>query len=566
MFYHRSGYRMQGEQMASHSRKRYRLVPPNPAVTNVDASLFLVHYARASQRDMVPASSINIPPQVRHSLEQRRAIQSQGQLARKEFMLHDRSNWPTINAPQGLARAGHRRGTSAGHEVSLEEEEDVSRGDVLDFMTPRDISRIRYEQHHEWMEEILESPYNIAQIVPGDLGLGRKGELEVLTKDFFDAPLTVLRETTADNEPPRVGRLEDGQFADFNKRASQKIADMEAEIEKLKRQHSARIARLKRSSVLNSAEKRLRTASTTAQRSMSNASAPEEEPDALDDIANEVEGSLGRKIEKISTVSLVERGGLDERAPARSLSMSSSNRPAMSMSPVKAMASPSVPQQAVPLQQTTPTPQTAPAIAPGGAEAPIKVAEVSSAMNVDTAEPVAAGKQPEANGQSQGQELSLSDTGDNDEKMGDSNEPADSGNAIALGESNDLDNLDDDWIMDMDTGVGEKSSNGKDSEQQSAAQSENGGASASAQPQTEATKLQQQVQTPTGNTPNQGTPAEHNQSENMDGNEFSEAFGDVDTAGDALASYGDGNDEELNLDGMDDSAFGDAFHQEEELS
>jgi hypothetical protein len=557
---------MQGEQMASHSRKRYRLVPPNPAVTNVDASLFLVHYARASQRDMVPASSINIPPQVRHSLEQRRAIQSQGQLARKEFMLHDRSNWPTINAPQGLARAGHRRGTSAGHEVSLEEEEDVSRGDVLDFMTPRDISRIRYEQHHEWMEEILESPYNIAQIVPGDLGLGRKGELEVLTKDFFDAPLTVLRETTADNEPPRVGRLEDGQFADFNKRASQKIADMEAEIEKLKRQHSARIARLKRSSVLNSAEKRLRTASTTAQRSMSNASAPEEEPDALDDIANEVEGSLGRKIEKISTVSLVERGGLDERAPARSLSMSSSNRPAMSMSPVKAMASPSVPQQAVPLQQTTPTPQTAPAIAPGGAEAPIKVAEVSSAMNVDTAEPVAAGKQPEANGQSQGQELSLSDTGDNDEKMGDSNEPADSGNAIALGESNDLDNLDDDWIMDMDTGVGEKSSNGKDSEQQSAAQSENGGASASAQPQTEATKLQQQVQTPTGNTPNQGTPAEHNQSENMDGNEFSEAFGDVDTAGDALASYGDGNDEELNLDGMDDSAFGDAFHQEEELS
>jgi hypothetical protein len=552
--------------MASHSRKRYRLVPSNPAVTNVDPSLFLIHYARAPQRDVVPASSINIPPQVRHQMEQRRAIQSQGQLARKEFMLHDRSNWPTINAPQGLARAAHRRGTSVGHEVSLEEEEDVSRGDVLDFMTPRDISRMRYEQHHEWMEEILESPYNIAQIVPGDLGLGRKGELEVLTKDFFEAPLTVLRETAADNELPRVGRLEDGKFADFNKRASQKIADMEAEIEKLKRQHSARIARLKRSSVLNSAEKKLRTASTTTQRSMSNASGPDETPDALDDIAHEVEGSLGRKIEKISTVSLVERGGLDESAPARSLSMSSSNRPAMSMSPVKAMASPSVPQQAAIPQQMSPTPQNAPAVAASDAEAPMKAAKEPSAMNVDTTEPSTVSKQPEANGQSQSQELSLSDTGDNDEKMEEANDPAGSGDASALGESNDLDNLADDWIMDMDTGPAEKSSNGQDSAQQSAAVSENGAASAPVQPQTEATKLQQQVQTPTGNTSNQGTPAEHNQSENMDGNEFSEAFGDVDTAGDALASYDDGNDEELNLDGMDDSAFGDAFHQEEELS
>ena len=39
---------------------------------------------------------------------------------------------------------------------------------------------------------------------------------------------------------------------------------------------------------------------------------------------------------------------------------------------------------------------------------------------------------------------------------------------------------------------------------------------------------------------------------------------DVDTAGDALASYDDGDQEELVLDTLDDSAFGDAFHQEEE--
>jgi hypothetical protein len=35
-----------------------------------------------------------------------------------------------------------------------------------------------------------------------------------------------------------------------------------------------------------------------------------------------------------------------------------------------------------------------------------------------------------------------------------------------------------------------------------------------------------------------------------------------DTAGDALASYGD--DEDLNLDNMEGSAFGDAFHPEDE--
>ncbi len=37
---------------------------------------------------------------------------------------------------------------------------------------------------------------------------------------------------------------------------------------------------------------------------------------------------------------------------------------------------------------------------------------------------------------------------------------------------------------------------------------------------------------------------------------------EVDTAGDALASYG--NDEDLNLENMEGSAFGDAFHTEDE--
>ena len=39
-------------------------------------------------------------------LGQRRFLQSQGQLARKDFMLHDRNSWPTINFPPQMAPQG----------------------------------------------------------------------------------------------------------------------------------------------------------------------------------------------------------------------------------------------------------------------------------------------------------------------------------------------------------------------------------------------------------------------------------------------------------------------------
>lgn len=547
MFYHRAGYRMQGEQMASHSRKRYRLLPTNPNIPNCDPSLFLIHYSRAAQRDVVPAASIPISPQLQHQIQQRRIIQAQGQLARKEFMLHDRSNWPTINAPQAVARGqgGHRRGPSHGNEATLEEEEDVSRGDVLDFMSPRDISRVRYEQHHEWMEEILESPYNIFQIIPGDLGLGRKGEIETLTKDFFDAPTTVLRETSANSDPPRVGRLENGKAADFTKRATQKIADMEAEIEKLKRQHQARIDRLKRTSVLNAAEKRLRAASSLSERSTSNATvADQQSGDVLDDIAEEVQSSMRKKIEQVSNVTIVERGGLEDRAPPRSLSMSSSNKP--QMSPVKSSMSPSVQQthNSMPDGQQTSTQSTdqlSTDAKPNGnvsAGAPSATAQTQSGQTSEA-------QQITALAEDNGQELDLAEN-DLDIDM----DGLDNG----MGDGDDLVNPENDWVMDMDT-----DQIGESNEDQPAQQTPNTTAvqpDASVEP-----KSAPQIPTPSGQTPNTGTPADQGQSDqNLEGDEFGEAFGDADTAGDALAGYSDGNDDDLNL---DDSAFGDAFHQDE---
>jgi hypothetical protein len=57
------------------------------------------------------------------------------------------------------------------------------------------------------------------------------------------------------------------------------------------------------------------------------------------------------------------------------------------------------------------------------------------------------------------------------------------------------------------------------------------------------------------------TPARDEEADNNENeNDFSE-LGDLDTAGDALASYSppSGGDDELNMD-LEDSAFGDAFH------
>jgi hypothetical protein len=54
--------------------------------------------------------------------------------------------------------------------LDIDDEEDTSRGDFFDHTTPREISMSRYKQNHEWMEEILSSPYSINQIIPADLG------------------------------------------------------------------------------------------------------------------------------------------------------------------------------------------------------------------------------------------------------------------------------------------------------------------------------------------------------------------------------------------------------------
>lgn len=325
--------------------------------------------------------------QVRQSLHERSILQKHGQLVRKEFMLRDSANWPTINLPgttnssyqqqvsgypgdvishinrsqqqayiqqqqqqqqanpnqHGVGPSPAKRprhgGSSHVHgsttaipapavaqDTTYDEEEGTSGGDYMDFLTPTDISLHRYTQHHEWLEEILNSPYDTSQIIPGQLGLGRKGELESLTRDFFDAPIEATPKGTfpkskgefpeEDSPTPRVGRLESGKAEDFTKRATEKIAEINAEMEKLKRQHARRMAKLNKGRAFKEAEQNLRIFTLE----MINGEATKDDTvqqHRVDELARELEAHIGKSIRPIKDVECIDKGGLEEKSQVK---------------------------------------------------------------------------------------------------------------------------------------------------------------------------------------------------------------------------------------------------------
>ena len=381
MYVHRSGFHPPNEQLATHSRRRYRLTParvPNPNLPPCDPSLWIVHYSRAESNFHYPATRIPLNAQIQSSVTERRFLQQHGQLVRKEFMLHDRNNWPTINLPNsGYQASGypgnvishmnrsqqqpymHQQQAASGHvgpspskrqrhappagpntsvapatmaqiqDIAINEEEDTSRGDLMDFLTPKDISTTRYTQHHEWLEEVFSSPFTTGQIVPVQLGLGRKGELEALTKDFFDAPTsgTASLKVGPLPVPLRVGRMEAGKAEDFTKKATEKVAEINAEMEKLKRQHARRLAKVKKGASIRAAEQSLKLAVLTLEngdkwtldepaRSPTAGSATKSnagQRGKVDDILEQVEKELGKSIGVVREIECLQKGGLEEK-------------------------------------------------------------------------------------------------------------------------------------------------------------------------------------------------------------------------------------------------------------
>ncbi|KAK2821850.1 hypothetical protein FQN49_007610 [Arthroderma sp. PD_2] len=291
-------------------------------------------------------------------------------------MLHDRNNWPTINLPphgqqqaysqayaaQMLARQqpqhapgqqqvvgypgaqakiprthrGPAPGIPAVPDFSLEEEE-VSTGDILDALTPRDISRMRYRNHHEWMEEIFASPYRMDQILPVDLGLGRKGELESLTKGYFYAPgaLASQRKDSregGDGPPPATGKMDAEKAEDFASSVAKRLADMNAEMESMRKRHARKIEKTKKLSALREAELNLRDAAVEPSDvgdeiwrvegrlhlEQEEGMSPVDYSDKplkkkVDDIVNGLKASWGRTVVPVTDIKCLEKGGLQER-------------------------------------------------------------------------------------------------------------------------------------------------------------------------------------------------------------------------------------------------------------
>lgn len=291
-------------------------------------------------------------------------------------MLHDRNNWPTISLPsqqgqQGIPpqaayqtalharqqqgafypQQGHVLPGSAGPapnkapraargsstaaagvvDMSLEDEE-ISTGDFLDMLTPREISKMRYKQHHEWMEEVFSSPYTNNQTVPVDLGLGRKGELESLTAGYFNAPAASSIGSKDANERSNAEKIAPEKAKEFTDRVTRKVAGMNAEIEKMKRRHARRMEKVGRAKLLKEAELKLRDAAANpsdigseawrlegrqdpeGDGSVSPIDREEQKPKyKVDHVVHELETAWGAKIVPNPTVTCVQKGGLQER-------------------------------------------------------------------------------------------------------------------------------------------------------------------------------------------------------------------------------------------------------------
>ena len=307
-------------------------------------------------------------------------------------MLRDRDNWPTINTPghsapaypqttmgypnnvlahmnrsqhpthaqnvqtgssgiSGPSPAKRPRHSSTSHgqvsataipvpsmppNLAFEDEEATSGVDYMDVLTPQEISSHRYRQHHEWLEEIISSPYDTRQIVPGELGIGRKGELESLTKDFFNAhtkekvgtdldlPGSPKKDhylegkaVVEDVPAPRVGRLESGQAQHFQKLAAQRMADIRAEMDQLKKQHDRRMAKINKVQSWKDNEQKLRNMTLEM---MSGHSAQDglSQERQIKELTNGVEDTLGRQIKSLPLVQCIDKGGLEDQSSATS--------------------------------------------------------------------------------------------------------------------------------------------------------------------------------------------------------------------------------------------------------
>lgn len=338
----------------------------NPSVHALppDPSLWLVHYGQADPQHCFPTSQLPLSHQSRQQLAERQWIESQGRLDRQDFMLHDREKWPQLNMPgraavpgvpaynqnmyqqSPMAHIGNPRFSGnfyqqaqQGHagpspakrarqhppahapastaallaqDTSIEDEENVLLGDLLDHLTQRDISLTRYMQHHDWMDEVYSSPFATGQIVPMDLGFGLMGELAGLTEGLFDTPSSALENSDPKTKdtPAEYKKVTSEQLQDFEKRVQAHKEKEQSEIARMKEEHARRMDSLRKSKSLVKAEKKLRNASWKASGSGNEFWRLEKTNDNdANQIVEQVEELLGGSIQAQKEATMVSEGG-----------------------------------------------------------------------------------------------------------------------------------------------------------------------------------------------------------------------------------------------------------------
>ncbi|KAH0338568.1 DUF1750-domain-containing protein, partial [Aureobasidium melanogenum] len=364
--FHNSGYRPGVDSVTSHSRRRYRFMSKNPSVHALppDPSLWLVHYSQADPQNCFPTAQLPLSHQSRQQLAERQWIESQGRLDRQDFMLHDREKWPQLSMPGRAAVPGvpaynqsmyqqspmahignprfsgnfyqqaqqgpagpspakrarqhppaHAPAAAAAlmaQDTSIEDEENVLLGDLLDHLTQRDISLTRYMQHHDWMDEVYSSPFATGQIIPMDLGFGLMGELAGLTEGLFDTPNSALEkvEPKSKDTPAAYKKVTSEQLQEFEKRIQAHKEKEQDEIARMKEEHARRMDSLRKSKSLVKAEKKLRNASWKPSSSSNEFWRLEKTNDQdANQIVEQVEELLGGSIQAQKEATMISEGG-----------------------------------------------------------------------------------------------------------------------------------------------------------------------------------------------------------------------------------------------------------------
>lgn len=329
-----------------HTRRRYHLVPsPNAVSTNppIDPNLWIFHYTRAEAADQLPVNTLPVNESVHRTQRTRSQIaQLQQFLGSKEFHLQRPETWPTIQFPQMPATGGKpavnitpqrmapgntrnsagpyypppgaptpsakRHKSSAGppnmppqapsavmpYEIppmTIDEEEDTSKGDMFDHLTPRDIATQRFTRQHEWLEEVMSSAYAIHKIEPVPLQFSLMGELAEVTKGIFDLP--------SSTRPSKKDILE------LETRERNYIAKQNEEIRNMTAMHEQRMAEIRGQGDILVAEKALRAIMLKTTLSEPQETAPEGDNTAMGGTEYAAQGQVASEEDIVAQVERV---------------------------------------------------------------------------------------------------------------------------------------------------------------------------------------------------------------------------------------------------------------------